>query len=282
MGAPKVEYSAGTFHVELRLDDFKYFSKKIYELAGIHLPPTPKNTSLLQNRLSRLLRRYKLATFSDLVQFIENANETHLEEFISTLTTNKTHFFREAAHFSFLKTELSHHFSQHNELRIWCAACSTGQEPYSLGIVLSEALSNTQISRSKILATDIDLEILNRARCGEYTETEMEGLSSDLKRKYFSKEAQAEKFAVIKSLRALIDFARFNLISGRYKFTKPFDFIFCRNVLIYFDPPTSKRVIENLSTCLRPGGVLFLGHSESGTQIDAPLSSVAQAVYRKD
>lgn len=282
MGAPKLEISFNSSHFELKQKDFQYFSKKIYDLAGINLPYTTKNMSLVQNRLSRLLRRYNLSNFTELASAMETANATQIEEFISSLTTNKTHFFREEAHFSFLKNELSNHFSQHNELRIWCAASSTGQEPYTLAIVLAENLTANQLSKSKILATDIDLDILKKANAGQYSDSEMEGLSLELKRKYFTKDSATKKYSANRQIKGLIDFARFNLISGNYRFSKPFDFIFCRNVLIYFDGPTTKQVIENLSQCLRPNGYLVLGHSESGTQTHSPLTTTAQAIYRKD
>jgi chemotaxis protein methyltransferase CheR len=282
MGAPKLDFPSSTIQIELNEKDFQYFSRLIYQLAGINLPYNSKNISLVQNRLSRLLRRYKLSNFTELVQLLEKSTLSLTEEFISCLTTNKTHFFREESHFQFLKSKLQKHFANHHELRIWCAASSTGQEPYTLAIVLSEALTATQLSSSKILATDIDLEILKKANTGQYSESEMDGLSLELKQKYFVKEFSSKKFVVNKTLRSLVDFGKFNLITGNYKFAKPFDFIFCRNVLIYFDRPTTKKVLENLCSCLRMGGYLIIGHSESGTQTIPTLTSVAQAVYRKD
>lgn len=282
MGAFKLKTQNGLEQTALlKRNEFQYFSKKIYDLAGINLPYTPKNISLLQNRLSRMLRKYDLSDFYELVDLLEAGNTSTLDEFISCLTTNKTHFFREASHFHFLKNDLPNHFNQHNELRIWCAASSSGQEPYTLGIVLSENLTQAQLSRSKILATDIDLEILKRASLGEYAENEMDGLPLELRKKYFHQNQVTKKFTVNNQLRSLIDFGRFNLISGNYKFYKPFDYIFCRNVLIYFDGPTTSRVIQKLTECLRPEGYLILGHSESGTQTHDNLTPVAQAVYKR-
>lgn len=281
MSAAKLEFSIN--QIELTSKDFAYFAKKIYELAGIHLPSNDKNISLVQNRLSRLLRRHELSSYSALADKIEKGGPLIIDEFISSLTTNKTHFFREEAHFEFLEKELPNHFKDHNELRIWCAASSTGQEPYTLAITLLESLSSQQASRSRILATDIDTDILAKAAAGEYSEQEMQGLDAHLRQKYFLRQASKDKsFRAADSISSMIDFARFNLITGNYKFNKPFDFIFCRNVLIYFDPPTTRKVIESLGKCLRPGGHLIIGHSESGTQVPADLKGIAQAVYRKE
>jgi len=281
MGAPKLNAHNSLEQSEMNQKEFEYFSRRIYDLAGINLPYTAKNISLVQNRLSRLLRKYDLSGFGELVDFIKKANDSVIDEFISSLTTNKTHFFREESHFRFLENDLSAHFSKYRELRIWCAASSSGQEPYTLGIVLLENLNPAQLSRSKILATDIDVDILRRASLGEYAENEIDGLSLDLRKKYFHWNESTKKFTVTKQLRSLIDFARFNLIHGHYKFTKPFDYIFCRNVLIYFDAPTTNKVIQHLTECLRPEGYLILGHSESGTPTGSALTAVAQAVYKR-
>ncbi len=264
-------------------NDFLFFSKKIYDLTGIHLPYNPKNISLMQNRLSRLLRSYQLKNYSDLKSFFDKPNPKFTNEFVTSLTTNKTHFFREQPHFDFLNKLLKSHRDTRQELRVWCAASSTGQEPYSLAISLLENLTPAQISKSKILATDIDLEVLAKAASGLYTENEMDGLPLHLRNKYFTRaiiKGQAG-YQALPELMGLIDFGRFNLVLGQYKFTKSFDLIFCRNVLIYFDPPTVQNVINQLASTLTSGGHLVVGHSESGTSVTKQLVSVQQAVYQK-
>ena len=267
--------------VNLEPREYDFFRQYIYELAGIHLPFNPKNQSLVQNRLSRMLRKYHLGSYPELVALLNKKNPEVIEDFISNLTTNKTHFFREEAHFHYLKSSLQQHFAQNNELRIWCAASSTGQEPYTLAILLRETLNENQWNRSRILATDIDLDILAKAEKGRYSSAEMEGLSDALRKKYFVQNLADSSWSVDPQLRKSIDFARFNLVTGNYKFNKAFDFIFCRNVLIYFDAPTTQKVILNLAQCLRPEGLLFIGHSESGTALPNCLKATSQAVYKK-
>lgn len=281
MGAKNLAEEFFNQTITLSDKEFNFFAKKIYELSGINLPLSSKNMSLVQNRLSRLLRRYKLTHFSELVEILSDPSKQQIEDFISSLTTNKTHFFREEAHFDFLKSRLKSHFSKSSDLTIWCAASSRGHEAYSLAMVANESLDPFQISKTKILATDIDLEILKIAQQGVYEESDTEGLPLELRKKYFSFDRSTESYSVSKSLKSMIDFRRFNLVTGLYKFNRPFDFIFCRNVLIYFDPPTTLKVITNLGSCLRNDGFLFIGHSESGTAIPRTLSPVTQAVYKK-
>lgn len=282
MSALKKEISTAFETVPLKKEQYEFFRRKIYEIAGINLPLNAKNESLMQNRLSRLVRKYQLNNFIELEQLMKDENPSLIEDFISTMTTNKTHFFREDAHFEFLKKTLPEHFNQFSDLRIWCAASSTGQEPYSIAMTLNENLLPAQKSRAKILATDIDLDILHKAQSANYQTNELEGLPSTLQKKYCSLDIKSKGFLINSEIKNYIDFARFNLVTGNYKFNKPFDYIFCRNVLIYFDPPTTYRVIDSLATCLRPGGYLIIGHSESGTTIPGQLKAVAQAVYRKE
>lgn len=283
MSAQKKEKTQSPFSpLFLEKSEYSYFSKKIYNLAGINLPLNEKNISLLQNRLSRLLRKYNLNSYQNIISKLETNEKIFIEDFISCLTTNKTHFFREPAHFDFLKKELSTHFYHNSDLRIWCAASSTGQEPYTLSMVLHESLTIQQLSRSRILATDIDLEILNKASLGLFDQNELEGLNNYYKNKYFTQDISTKKFKATPQLQSIVDFNRFNLVTGLYKFSKNFDFIFCRNVLIYFDPPTTHKVIDSLGSVLKPGGYLILGHSESGSQQHKSLKSITQAVFKKE
>lgn len=281
MSTLKKEYLAVFETTPIDKDQYDFFRRRIYDIAGINLPLNAKNESLMQNRLSRLVRKYQLNNFTELANLMNQENSVLLEDFISTMTTNKTHFFREEAHFDFLKRTLPNHFQNHQDLRIWCAASSTGQEPYSLAMTLSESLTLNQKARSKILATDIDLDILKKAQTAIYRPNEIDGLPLSLQKKYCTQDINNKNYLINPEIRNLIDFARFNLVNGNYKFNKPFDYIFCRNVLIYFDPPTTYRVIDSLANCLRPGGYLIVGHSESGTAIPHQLKSVAQAVYQK-
>lgn len=266
---------------DLKPKTFERFAKKMYEIAGVHLPTTEKNISLVKNRLSRILRKDNYSSFEELADAMENPSPQLLEKFISSLTTNKTHFFREEAHFEFLKKQLEVHFEQHHDLKIWCAASSTGQEPYTLAIAVKENVPPQYHKNCKILATDIDLEVLQKAVNGVYTENEMDGLPPWLRSKYFTASKDKSTFRANDDLANLLHFSRFNLVQGDYKFKNQFDFVFCRNVLIYFDPPTTKKVIASLASTVKKDGFLILGHSESGMVSDPQIKAMSQATYKK-
>jgi chemotaxis protein methyltransferase CheR len=280
--AKKIEFSDPTAEgPELKRKTFDKFSAKIHEIAGVNLPWTDKNISLVRNRLSKVLRKEGLANYEELADKLENPSKAMLEIFISALTTNKTHFFREEAHFDFLANELKTHFDRHQDLRLWCAAASTGQEPYTLAMVIKENVPPQYHHKCKMLATDIDLEVLGRAVKGVYTSAETEGVPSWLRTKYFDASKDKTSFRAKDDLAKMIHFARFNLVQNSYEFQKPFHYVFCRNVLIYFDPPTTKKVINGLASTLIPGGYLVLGHSESGTVSDPTIKALSQAIYKK-
>lgn len=278
--AKKIADGYDMMELPLSNQTYQFFADKMYDIAGVHLPVSDKNLSLVKNRLTKILRKYELGSFEELAQRMRNPDTALLEMFISSLTTNKTHFFREDAHFKFLKQQLSTHFQTENELRIWCAAASTGQEPYTLATVVSESVPTNKLSQCKILATDIDLDVLKKAVNGVYTETEMDGLPRELRTKYFENRKDGT-YRAKDELASLLHFARFNLVQDAYQFKKPFHYIFCRNVLIYFDPPTTKRVIASLASCLGKDWFLILGHSESGTVNDPQIKALSQATYRR-
>lgn len=266
----------------LSAEHFQFFADLMYDLSGVNLPPSDKNTALVQNRVVRLLRKYKLSNYGDLISLLKNPNSEIINDFISSLTTNKTHFFREDSHFNWLAQYLKSHFERHSELRIWCAAASTGQEPYTTAIVLRENLSSQQLAKTKFLATDIDLQVLKKAAEGVYTNSEMEGCPENLRTKYFEvRKAPELSYRAKDEIAKMIRFAPLNLIQDSYPFQHKFHIVFCRNVLIYFDPPTTHKVIENLASALVPGGHLILGHSESGTVKSSLIKPLSRAVYQK-
>lgn len=265
----------------LSRSEYDYFAQKMYEFSGVNLPFSAKNEALVKNRLSKLLSRNSLGDLDGLRAGLESKNQKVVDLFISSLTTNKTHFFREDAHFDFLKEDLKKR-SDNAELRVWCAAASTGQEPYTIAIVLREVLQGSKLSNAKFLATDIDLQVLAKASQGQYSESEMEGCPQDLRKKYFkSTNSKDAKYVASDDIRNMIRFAQFNLVTGPYSFQHKFDYIFCRNVLIYFDPPTTAKVIHNLASQLKPGGYLILGHSESGSVKDSLIKPLNRAIYQR-
>jgi chemotaxis protein methyltransferase CheR len=241
---------------------FWNFSKKIYELAGVDLPLTPKNQALVRNRIVKILRRRSLMSFEDYWEIVQEGGPSERSEFISALTTNMTYFYREPAHFDFLTLHLPKIAEENSaELRIWCAASSTGQEPYTIAMTACEALNENALKKVKILATDIDLQVLTKAAVGLYEEREMQGLAPQLSEKYFDKKTSAKgpHWRAKDKIHAMIRFAPFNLMEPKYDFKHKFNVIFCRNVLIYFDEATTKKVIENAvarkQTCCNPASI---------------------------
>jgi chemotaxis protein methyltransferase CheR len=268
--------------LELKPDQFKFFAEMMYELSGVNLPPSAKNEALVKNRLTKLMRKNKMSDYNQLREMLKNPSPQLLSDFISSLTTNKTHFFREDAHFTWFTEYLKGHFAKNNDLRVWCAAASTGQEPYTTGIVLRENLNAQQLAKTKFLATDIDLQVLKKAAEGQYTASEMEGCPDHLRHKYFDTiKGKDTLYRAKDDLASMVRFAPLNLIQDSYPFQHKFHVIFCRNVLIYFDPPTTKKVIDNLASALVPGGYLILGHSESGTVKSSLIKPLSRAIYQR-
>ncbi|MFS4458570.1 CheR family methyltransferase [Bdellovibrio sp. HCB2-146] len=271
---------------EIKLSEktFEKFATKMYDLAGVDLPFTPKNHALIRNRIVKLLRRHDLRTYEEYWAMLERGDNTLIQEFISALTTNMTSFYRESNHFDFMAKVMPELMAKHGpELRVWCAAASTGQEPYTLAMTVCESLPEAQASRVRLLATDIDLQVLKKASVGTYEEREMQGLPPVQRTKYFEKTKVNgdEYFRAKDQIHKMIRFAPFNLMNPKYEFQHKFHMIFCRNVLIYFDEATTKKVIDNLVSCLAPGAYLVLGHSESGNVKHPSLKPLSRAVYQK-
>lgn len=267
--------------LELTQSTYEFFAKKMYDVAGVDLPFSPKNHALLRNRLIKILRRHNLVSYEQYWERLENDPANLMSEFISALTTNMTSFYRESAHFDFLGKILPEQFGKVPELRIWCCAASTGQEPYTIAMTVRESLPESQVIRTKILATDIDQQVLKKASIGKYDEKDMQGLDPVRRQKYFNKVKATDLFQASDELHKLIRFANFNLMNETYVFQNKFHIVFCRNVLIYFDEPTTKKVIANLANVLAPGGYLILGHSESGNVKNPSLKPLSRAIYQK-
>ena len=265
---------------------FQRLAALLQEWTGIHLPYNSKNVSLMAGRLSRIISEHRLGNYSAYAQELTLRRSQLGPEFISAMTTNTTQFFREDAHFKVLQNVLPQLLKKNSttrELRVWCAASSTGQEPYTLAIVLNEALKAYPLWKVKILATDIDHEVLERAREGVYTEEEASSIPPLYRQKYFSliPSEGANLYQVKPVLRQQVVFRQFNLLADEFSFQVPFDVIFCRNVLIYFDRKDCDYVVGGLSKCLGTGGYLFIGHAEAGTLRGAELSPIASAVGQK-
>lgn len=261
---------------------FKRLAAMLEESSGISLPLSSKNQCLMASRLISLLRKYGLKNYEEYFHLIRSSVPSMKEEFIQALTTNTTEFMREVKHFDFLSQYLRDIGPQlqGRELRIWCAASSTGQEPYSIAITALETLPELGSSGFRMLATDIDRDVLQKAANGVYKKTDLRGVAPHLMQKYFDRLGTAgEHYGTKDLLRSKIRYAPFNLTLGPYQFQQGFDVIFCRNVLIYFSQEMTHKVITNLCRCLRPGGMLILGHSEAGLMRVPGMKSLGHAVY---
>jgi chemotaxis protein methyltransferase CheR len=269
-------------------------SALLKDWAGINLPNNDKNRSLMAGRLAPILRAMGIETLSEYIDVLEkNPSKELVSQFICAMTTNTTEFFREPKHYDILKKLLGEAIQKgikklRPEIRIWCAAASTGQEPYSLLITLLETLPNPYSWDIQFLATDIDVKVLNRASQGVYTKQEVQNVPPHILANYFkrkpgddSSQSSEDKYVVRGTIRNMIRFAPFNLLTAPFPFQHPFDFIFCRNVLIYFDRETASGVIQRSAQALRRDGYLFIGHAETVVGKSPLLRSVAHAVYQR-
>jgi chemotaxis protein methyltransferase CheR len=239
--------------------DFERVRSLIHERAGIALGEHKQE--MVYSRLARRLRALRLDCFRSYLDRVEADCGLEWDEFINALTTNLTAFFREAHHFDTLRERLRG-WASGRRCRVWCAASSTGEEPYSLAMTLVEAFSSWT-PPAEVLATDIDSAALRRAERGVYAAERVKKLDAERMRRYFVKgSADGTQLQVRPELRNLVSFQRVNLLSPQWPISLPCDAIFCRNVLIYFDKPTQRRIIERFLPLLRPQGLLFVGHSE--------------------
>lgn len=279
MTAPASALSAGP---DLRLSaaDYGAVAEHLYNLAGITLREGKE--ALVISRLGKRVRTIGMKSLSEYIHaVIDGKVPAELTHFIDVLTTNKTGFFREPAHFDFMVDELFPVWAaRRSEVRMWSAASSSGEEPYTVSMLVREHLPAEVASRTRILATDISTRILDAARIGRYTTQQTQGIPPELLQKYFDREATGEGFTARKTLKDLVKYARLNLMED-WPMKGPFDLILCRNVMIYFDRETQERLVNRFAGLLAPGGVLMVGHAESLSGIRHPLEQLQPAVFRK-
>jgi len=242
-------------------DDFHRIRSLIYRAAGISLAPSKKD--LVYSRLARRLRVRQIDSFSAYIHQLESGDLQEREEFINALTTNMTSFFREPHHFPILARHLGT-VPQSGPIRIWTCASSSGEEPYSIAMTAVEQF-NSFNAPVRILATDIDTNVLEKARRGVYPLDQLKKLSPEQLKRFFLKgEGRNQGFARVKpELQQLISFRRFNLLDECWGIREKFDVIFCRNVMIYFDKNTQYEILKKMRPCLHAHGLFFAGHSES-------------------
>ncbi|MGB5987415.1 MAG: protein-glutamate O-methyltransferase, partial [Desulfobacterales bacterium] len=254
-------------------------SHLVHRLAGIHLKENKK--ALVRSRLMKRLRSLGLTSFDDYMALLSGEKgPAELGSMIDAITTNKTGFFREKAHFDYLSTQVLPQLG--GKMRFWSAACSSGQEPYTLAIALRENLPAIDGQDVKILATDISAQMLAKAKTGVYPHPEVADIPPDLLCRYFIRGAGAAggQFTVKAELRRLVTFGWINLMAA-WPMKGPFDVIFCRNVMIYFDKATQQRLVNRFWELLSPDGYLFVGHAEGLSAIEHKFRYVQPAVYIK-
>ena len=258
--------------------EFECFRRLIYDHAGISLVPEKK--VMVASRLAKRLDHYGLSLYGDYYQLVVGRdNPQEFQVMVNILTTNETYFFREPKHFEYFRDEILRPW-RGNSFRVWSAASSTGEEAYSLAMVMSEHLRSQQW---EIFASDLSTKVLDVARNGVYLMDRLEHMDPRFLEKYCLKGVRAQSgfFRVDKKIRSRVTFSQVNLMSPLPVNLGQFDVIFLRNVLIYFDQETKKHVVERLATALKPGGYFFVSHSESLHRVTDHLRMLKPSIYRK-
>lgn len=265
--------------VSLSAAQFENVSRRVYQICGINL--TQGKEGLVKSRLIRRLRALRLHSFEQYLHYVDQ-DPLELALMIDELTTNKTSFFRESQHFDYLRKHVIPKLNKGGGARIWSAGCSSGKEAYTIAMLLREDMPNLDSNRVRILATDISSKVLAVARAGIYGKEVKSEVPGVLLQKHFTA-VQVEGdsgYRVNDNIKSLVRLAQLNLMDN-WVMKGPFDAIFCRNVMIYFDKPTQKELVRRFWELLAPGGYLFIGHSESLTNIAGEFTYVQPALYLK-
>jgi chemotaxis protein methyltransferase CheR len=276
-----------TATIKLSTAEFERLSKFIYDHCGINLQIQKK--VLVESRLQKRLRAQNISSFKQYWDFLNSPQgmKEELVHMIDVVTTNKTDFFREPQHFEFMKSvalpELHQVIKGRRPLRVWSSACSSGEEPYTLAMVLQDFALLHQGFDYRIMATDISTKVLNDAAIAIYAKTKTADIPLPVMRKYFlkSKDPSNQTVRVVPELRNKVQFKRLNLKDDSWSIDATYDIIFCRNVMIYFDRPSQEAVVNKLIAKLPPGGYFFIGHSESLQGMDLPLKLLRPTMYKK-
>ncbi|MCH7871214.1 MAG: methyltransferase domain-containing protein [Planctomycetes bacterium] len=273
---------------ELKDEDYQLIRKLVYAQSGINLGE--HKAQLVKSRLSRLLREGRFPSYRAYYQHVrDDPTGEALSVMLDAITTNTTHLFREITHFNRVRQLLTGWAGDqawrraHKEVRIWSAACSSGEEPHSLAMTAADTLQAFPKLDFRILATDLSSQMLSQAKLALY-EIQRVGTVPEKLRKRYLKPVKADgkqRLQLVPELRSRITFSKFNLMSESFPFKQSFDIIFCRNVMIYFDKPTQNTLVQKLVRHLCTGGHLMIGHSESINKLDHSLTYVEPTVYRK-
>jgi chemotaxis protein methyltransferase CheR len=263
-------------------EEFQRFRTLIYDKSGISL--SDQKRPLLASRLSKRLRDLGFTTFSQ--YYDQVTNDSSRDEFtrmLDLISTNKTDFFREPKHFDFLREQILPELKRVKRIRIWSSACSTGEEPYTIAMTLYDGVSDPTQWDCKILASDLSTRVLAKAAAGAYDAERVRDVPPDVVRRHFLRgRGDSEGLLKVKPhLAAMIQFRRLNLMDEQFPIRSPLDLIFCRNVMIYFDRPTQEQLVNKFYRYLKPGGYLFIGHSESLQWVTHSFKAVAPTIYQK-
>jgi chemotaxis protein methyltransferase CheR len=265
-------------------DDFQALRALVREVTGISL--SEQKRELVYGRLARRLRALNLKSFREYRDLLSQDDGRELVQFCNAITTNLTAFFREPHHFEHLKndvlTPLVRKLGAQRRMRIWSAGCSTGEEPYSIAMSVLEAVPDIDRWDIKILATDLDSDVLEKARRGVYTADRLQTLSAERRERFFEPypDAKEPSFRVRPELTRLLTVTQLNLMHP-FPMKGPLDVIFCRNVIIYFDKDTQRDLVARISRLQRPGDLLFLGHSETLFKVSTDYNLIGRTIYRR-
>lgn len=262
-------------------NDYAFLQQLVREHTGIVLQGE-RHRNMVQGRLIRRLRTLHIESFSVYCKLLQqDKNDGEMLHVINAITTNVTSFFRESYHFEHLKTILIDQATHqgNKRLRLWSAACSSGEEPYSIAMTAAEALPTLANYDLKILATDIDTNILEKAHMGQYPTSITESLPAGYQVKY-TQPVSPDKVAITENIKKLVHFKPLNLLH-EWPVKGPFDAIFCRNVFIYFTPETQDSIARRLVDLLKPGGFLYIGHSENLLHLSDCLEAAGRTIYRR-
>ncbi len=269
-------------HASLDGKTFQQFADLIYQEAGIHL--AEHKQALVSARLGKRMRKLSINDYGEYYRYVQNdATRAELSQLLDAISTNVTFFYREADHFEVLSS-VAKQWEQagQSRFRLWCAAASTGEEPYTIALTLAETLSD--LRDVKILATDISTSVLEIARKGEYEAKKLEKISRNRISQYFTSvrgSGSDRVYRVRDSIKNMITFSWLNLSAPPFPMRGPLDVIFCRNVMIYFDNAVRQRLLDEMHRLLKPGGYLMVGHAESLSGLTGGFRNVRPSVYVK-
>jgi len=275
--------AADTYSREFSFDDrqFERLRALVASFTGICLSDAKRD--MTYGRIARRLRALGMTDFDQYCDLIERGDDTELEHFVNAITTNLTSFFRERHHFEYLAESVLPEVLERNRaerrLRIWSAGCSTGEEPYSIAMTVLDSCPRMSGWDARILATDLDSDVLERASNGIYASDRVTGIDRARQSRWFQRGAD-QRVRVVPEVRDLIRFRRLNLMEP-WPMRGPFDVIFCRNVVIYFDKETQRRLFDRYAEILAPDGVLFVGHSESLFRVTDRFELIGKSTYRR-